>query len=1049
MTSRFAGISLCAIGCLITSPLNAAPKSKAHEFFEKKVRPILIKRCFDCHSGDSVESKLHLGSLAGMLTGGLRGPAIVPGKPDKSLLVLSIRHNEELKMPPKSKLPRRERAILIEWVKQGAVWPNAKPVVRKVGKKKAGPLFTAEERRFWAFQRPRQPAVPSVRNAAWVQSPIDNFVLALLDKNGLSPARLADKRTLIRRATFDLIGLPPKPEEVAAFLADDSPNAFAKVVERLLASPHYGERWGRHWLDVARYADSNGLDENLSYANAWRYRDYVIAAFNADKPYDRFVREQIAGDLLPGTVNASDGLVATGFLTLGPKMLAEDDPRKMQMDIIDEQIDTIGKAFLGLWLGCARCHDHKFDPIPTEDYYALAGIFKSTRTMENFKVVAKWQERRLVTPMVAQRIREFEQRLAKQKAEIDALRSHAAQRVVSEAQKHVDRYLLAAAYRMHVDAILKDAKSIGKTLSKTRDPKVLLLEAESFVRGNISRDSSRYGRGIGVILSRGTPKDYAEYDLTIKKAGYYRVEFRYAAAGTRPVKLSINNTVINPIAGGRVTGSWYPDTQRWELQGFYKLKSGKNTIRLERSGPFPHIDKLLFAPLDREKSQLLAKVKTVPGTGYQPKPVFVRQWVNYLKRTKTDPQSLLKLWHQIKNRRESTPRALAFRKALRDPKGPFAIPQDVEGAFPMETLAQLRELRADLTALQKKKPKPPVVMAVSDDNPEDLRVHIRGSYLTLGSVVPRRFPRILAGTKQAAITGKQSGRLQLAKWLTERNHPLTSRVMVNRLWRWHFGAGIVRTPDNFGRLGERPTNQALLDWLSIEFEKRRWSIKAMHRLIMLSSTYQMSTAFNERAAKVDPDNRLLWRMNRRRLEAETLRDSMLALSGQLEQKMRGSLLTVKNRAYVTSTGSNLKADTYASTRRSVYLPVIRSALYSVFQTFDFSDPSAPSGNRVATTVAPQALLLMNSDLVAKRSRQLANRLLNRKSLSDAQRLQVLYELVYSRPPTSGEVAQLRAFLAAYERKARAETNKGDAPRLRAWQALCRVLFASHEFVYVE
>ncbi|MFQ5730480.1 MAG: DUF1553 domain-containing protein [Planctomycetaceae bacterium] len=1030
------------------------------EFFEKKVRPILVKRCFDCHAGDSVESKLHLDSRGGMLRGGLRGAAIVPGKPEKSLLILAIRHNEELKMPAKSKLPAAERKILTEWVKRGAVWPNSKPVAPPTKTKtKNGPLFTAEERAFWAFQRPRRPAVPPVRNSAWARSPIDNFVLRELEQAGLSPAPAAGKRTLIRRVTFDLIGLPPTPAAVAAFLADDSPDAFAKVVDRLLASPQYGERWGRHWLDVARYADSNGLDENLSYANAWRYRDYVVAAFNGDKPYDRFVREQLAGDLMPPAKggDASEGLVATGFLTLGPKMLAEDDPRKMQMDIIDEQIDTLGKAFLGLWLGCARCHDHKFDPIRTADYYALAGIFKSTKTMENFKVVARWNERPLATPDALKRQKQFDRRIAAAKRRIEQLATQSTQTVLSEARKHAGLYLRAALRRRRLDALLKTVKPIGNAASKPV-PGAIIVEAERFARGNVLKDTTNYGKGIGVILNKGPLPNVAEYDVSVKTAGHYQLELRYAAAAARPMMLFVNGVLVKSDAAGNATGSWHPDKQTWEIQGFFRLKAGKNTIRLERAGPFPHVDKLLIAPLTPAQRKRLGNDSVRPGDGYRPQPVFVRQWADYLERTQTDPQLLLAAWRRHLARGKprkpnaktpADPKLAAFRKLLDDPKGPFAVSKGIESAFPAKTIAALKRQRAELAALAKTKPKLPVAMAVSEGTPEDLRVHIRGSYLTLGEKVPRRFPRIIAGDTQPGIPGKQSGRLQLANWLADTSNPLTSRVMVNRLWRWHFGAGLVRTPDNFGRLGERPTNQPLLDWLAVEFVRRRWSIKAMHRVILLSSAYQMSTAYNAKAAKGDPQNRLLWRMDRRRLDAEALRDAILAVSGRLDGRMGGSILAVKNRAYVTSTGSNLNPKTFRNDRRSVYLPVIRSALYDVFQTFDFAEPSVANGNRVATTVAPQALLLMNSRLMTEHSRALAGRLLRQTQLSDRQRIGRLFALVYSRRPTKTEVGRLLSFLSNYERQAKNKETKPDVARQNAWQALCRVLLASHEFVYVE
>ena len=550
-------------------------------------------------------------------------------------------------MPPKGRLNDAEMAELTEWVRTGAVWPESRTTSATgspASRTTKGPAA------FWAFQAPRDPAPPEVQAVDWPCSPLDRFILAALERKGLAPASPADKRTLIRRATFDLTGLPPTPEEV-----DVVPRRrlvrrpSQRVVDRLLASPRYGERWGRHWLDLARYADSNGMDENVAYANAFRYRDYVIHAFNADKPYDQFVKEQIAGDLLARTGDDRlnhERLTATGFLVIGPKMLAEDDPVKMEMDIIDEQVDTVGRVFMGLTIGCARCHDHKFDPIPTADYYALAGIFKSTRSMQNHKVVAMWNERPLGT----------------------------------EAQR--------AAFEVHEREVNR----------RTAEIKARVDEAKAAL--------TRNGR---------------------------------------------------------------------------------------------------------------------------------------------------------------------------------ALSENPEADFPPETVDELRRLRKDLAEFEKKAPPLRKVMSVEEQAITNLRVHIRGNHLTLGEEVPRRFPRILAGADQTPIDASRSGRLELASWLAQPDHPLTARVMVNRIWLWHFGDGLVRSPDNFGRLGDRPVHPELLDWLAHRFVESGWSIKAMHRLIMLSSTYQMSTRYDSQAALVDPENRLHWRMSRRRLEAEAIRDAILAVSGELDR----------------------------------------------------------------------------------------------------------------------------------------------------------------------
>ncbi len=385
----------------------AAP---ADEQFEKVVRPLLLNKCVSCHGETKQKGDLRLDSLEAILKGGESGPALVPGKPEQSLIVTAVRHNEALKMPPKEKLPAAEIAALAAWVKAGAVWPNAKPVLPAPAKPAAVRTFTDEEKAFWAFQPIQRPKVPDAPGNA--PHPIDAFLAEGLKVKGLAQAPPADKRALVRRLTFDLTGLPPTAAEVEAFEKDTAPDAWDKLIDRLLASPAYGEKWGRRWLDVARYADSNGMDENLAHGNAWRYRDYVVRSFNADKPFDQFVKEQIAGDLLPGGTpqERADRLTATGFLVIGPKMLAEDDPMKMRMDIIDEQLDTLGQAFLGLTLGCARCHDHKFDPITAADYYALAGMFYSTKSMRSYGVVAQWHERPVGSMEGSAKLTEYEKK---------------------------------------------------------------------------------------------------------------------------------------------------------------------------------------------------------------------------------------------------------------------------------------------------------------------------------------------------------------------------------------------------------------------------------------------------------------------------------------------------------------------------------------------------------------------------------------------------------------------------------------------------------------
>lgn len=1027
-----------------TASAQAPPKSAPIfgstdlKFFEDKIRPLLATHCYKCHAAEKQRGDLRLDSRAAILKGGESGPAALPGKPEESLLVLAVRHGEAVKMPPLTKLPATEIAHLAAWVKMGLPWPEtAKVVVTPPSPPKAiAPNYTPEQKSFWAFQKPIARPSPQVKDRAWVKSPIDAFILAGLEAKGLRPAPAADKRTLIRRVTFDLIGLPPTPAEVDAFLADSSsPKAFARVVNRLLASNHYGERWGRRWLDVARYADSNGMDENLAHGNAWRYRDYVINAFNRDKPYDQFVREQIAGDLLPPTGDLAvdnDRLVATGFLCIGPKMLAEDDPVKMQMDIVDEQIDTVGQAFLGLTLGCARCHDHKFDPLSMADYYGLAGIFKSTKTMDNFSVVAQWHERPLATPEALALQKAHGQQLAAKKAAFDQRQREIREQTLAEARRQTSRYLqVAMDYRLHRSTVVEPKVLMAD--GKPSPTGAVVLEAETFVRGNARRVTTGYGEKIGVILDGGRYPNDAEFDITLPAAGAYQLEIRYAAAEPRAIQMKLNGQPIGE-ATTKATGGWNPDKQAWSLAGVFSFVAGKNTLRFERASYFPHIDKLALVPwqLPDGRPAPLPQTPEVLAQANKLNAAFLRLWVAYLDKTGKAPEGE------------------AIAKVANDPQGPFQLTPAVEANYPKGTLDELQRLKTEVADLEKKRPMLPAAMAVEDGKPENVRIHLRGNHLTQGAEAPRVFPRIIAGDNQVPPDAKQSGRLPLAQWITRPDHPLTARVLVNRIWLGHFGDGLVASVDNFGRLGERPSHPELLDWLAVRFVEEGWSIKKLHRLMLLSSAYQQATknpVVAEKASIIDPDNRLLWHANRQRLDAESLRDSLLALSGRLDPAMGGSLFKGNNRAYVPGYPSS-NYNGYDSDRRTVYLPVIRSDVFNVLQTFDFADPSVLMGKRPMTTVAPQALFMMNGKLVQDSTRLLAQNLLAATE-DDAGRLRLLYEKAYCRPPTPRDLSRSLDFLGRYQRELATLSLPPAEHRLRSWQALARVVLSANEFLFVE
>ncbi|HYI92952.1 MAG TPA: DUF1553 domain-containing protein [Bryobacteraceae bacterium] len=1014
-------------------------------FFEKNIRPILVKQCLSCHSAESqpVMGALRLDSREAALKGGSRGPSIVPGNVGESLLMKAVRHTAgALKMPPGPKMKDTDTALIAKWIQMGAPWGS--DVTSKFGGEK-----------FWAFVPPREPAIPAVNDKAWVRSAIDSFVLNALEFKGLNPTRQADKRTLIRRASYDLTGLPPTITEVSDFLADESPDAFSRVVERLLASPRYGERWGRHWLDVARYADSNGLDENLVYKNAYRYRDYVIAAFNKDKPFDQFLHEQLAGDLLPqgGDEQARyERLTATGFLSLGAKMLAEDDPVKMEMDIVDEQLDTTARAFMGLTVGCARCHDHKFDPISHADYYALAGIFKSSKTMENFKVVAKWHEHVLAPKEDRDKLIAHEAKVEAKRKEIGKITSANNEKLASEGINRMGAYLLAAAHVQRDQQI-----QVSPVESATN---AVVLQAGSFSAGNIQRLLEKKKSNV--------PKDkqgpfFAEYEVTAPATGDYQIDIFDEEKGSGTADLWVNGVWVRQGSGPVQNRAASSDAGGWSYLAIVPLKQGWNTIRLEHATRFPYFEKLLVAPNSTDRRPLT----TVQiANRYEVNPTYLNQLVEYLERSNGAIASVLHEW-EIQGKDGAlaeSPEALAakyetlFQHAAREGKdasdakvkavygfitekfGPFRAPANFRRYYPAETREELARLDAELKMLETATPKYPQAMGVTENATiGDLAIHLRGSHWTLGEKVPRRFLKVISG-EQSSIPATESGRLQLARWMTQKDHPLTSRVMVNRIWRGHFGRGIVPSVDNFGRLGEKPANQPLLDWLALRFVENGWSIKAMHRMVMLSNTYQMSSEYNAKASDIDPENVLLWRMPRRRLEAEAIRDGIMSVSGGLNTEGGGSLLPYKDREYVADTARGGTVD-YDRPIRAVYIPVVRSSMYDVFTAFDLPDPSSSNGDRDSTVVAPQALFMMNSSVMLKHSRKMAEGLLARDDLDDAGRIREAYQRALTRPATPVEIDNALSFISRIGREWQgAKTN--------AWQSFCKALLSSSEFIYV-
>lgn len=1094
----------------LSSLLPAAPQDSeallAH--FEGRVRPLLVQHCLECHDGPRPKGGLSLASRAGWERGGDSGPALVPGDPARSLLVRAVRYEDsDLRMPPTGRLDDAELATLIEWVRLGAPDPReaeAEPELR-------GGIDLEAGRGHWAFRPLADPAPPAVRDEAWVRGPLDRFVLARLEGEGLTPAAPAPRRAWLRRVSFDLIGLPPSEDELAAFLADQEPGAHERVVERLLASPHYGERWARRWLDVARYADSNGLDENLALAHAWRYRDYVVRAFNQDKPYDRFVVEQLAGDLLPPSADeleTFEAWTATGFLVLGPKMLAEQDKEKLVLDVVDEQLDVAGQAFLGMTFGCARCHDHKFDPVSHADYHALAGIFRSTSTLASLEHVSRWQERELAGAEALAARERWEARAAELEARLASLESEARAEAVAGWRAEAGRYLVAAS-----------RSAAG----------ALVVQAEDFSRSNLNVDRSTYGdERTTVVHTARAGLQFAEYDLAVPGGGPYRLEVRYAAQEPRPMRLLLDGALVRADVLAETTGGWRADAQAWHAVAELELRPGRNVLRLEREVSVPHLDVLLLTPRDPD-----------PGSedpGAQPlSPAVLRGWIlawaaaphddallglaRDLARVSDeafaleagrrvadlrgrlaegsapasltvldDPappasrrelaeryQALFDLAAQEGGEGTADPLLARARELLRADPGPLApSPRELDAALSPAARARSAAARAELEAHGTSRPAPfERVLAVREGEVADLRLHARGSHLALvGDPIPRGVPAVFAGLAPApAMPADQSGRLELARWIAHPEHPLTARVAANRAWQAFFGAGLVASSSNFGLRGEEPSHPELLDWLARELVRQGWSLKELHRTIALSATYRQGSGRPDAALERDPANRLLAGWPRRRLEAEELRDALLEVGGTLDRTLGGSLLETPNAGYVTNDQSN-DAARYASRRRSLYLPIVRNSIYDLFAAFDYADPSVPIERRSQTTVAHQVLALLNSPLALEASAAFAARLLAAPELDEAGRIGRAYLVAFGRPPHATEILRAREWLARARGlvgteapgashgeeppsraggRARAEDGSGAPPEAEhlAWQALCQVLLASNEFLYLD
>lgn len=893
----FVGVWSLALGAF------ASPSAEQIEFFEAKIRPLFADNCYSCHSAaEKIKGGLRLDAPEKLLQGGNSGPAIVPGDADASLLIKAVRYtDEDLQMPPKDqKLPAEQIALLEAWVKMGAPVPQHSDAPRLMTDVKEA------RAKHWAFQSVQQPAPPRVRKSSWVRTPVDNFILAKLEAQKLAPAKLADRRTLIRRLSYDLIGLPPTPEEVRAFEQDKSPDAYAKLVNRLLASPHYGERWGRHWLDVARYADTRGYlagGEERRYTFSYTYRDYVIRSFNEDKPYDQFLVEQIAADQLAAGDDRSS-LAAMGFLTLGRRFLNN------QNDIIDDRIDVITRGTMGLTVSCARCHDHKFEPISAKDYYALHGVLASSEEPRDLPLLKPIED--------SASYQDYLKAVAKIEVEIGEFEVKEMEKFRADLRKSVGDYLIAA----NEAAKLEDQSKFDDLAGNQKVLPVILR---------------RWMTDLSEREKQSDPIFTPWFECS-------RLGETNFAAEVKPLldRLASDAPGANPVVAKAVVEK-KPESLKQVADAYEKL----------------------FREIDGE-------------------------WADSLKNAEKEKQS--------------APASLADtnREAVRlvmyAEKSPLNLPDSEVRSIHARRLREgAAPLRNKIEALSWTHPGVPLrAMAMVDKpKPHNSPVFLRGNPGNKGPVVPRRFLEVLSAQTPAPFTNG-SGRLELARAIASADNPLTARVFVNRVWLHHFGAGLVGTPGDFGVRTELPLHHELLDYLAASFMENGWSIKHLHRLIVLSATYQQSSDASPKNLAADPENHRWHHMNRRRLDFESLRDTLLAVSGQLDLQVGG--LPV-----------DLGADP-APTRRTVYALIDRQNLPGVFRTFDFANPDVSNQGRFYTTVPQQALFLMNSPFVIEQSRHLVKRAEIARAASDRERVRAIYQLVWQRPVDIQELRQAEIFL---------------------------------------
>ncbi len=1081
---RFAAVTLTFCFC-ITAVLGAPPPDPpAREFFEKKVRPLLARHCFECHGAEADEpgGNLRIDSRPSLLAGGDSGPAIVPGKPDKSLLLEAVQYSDRFEMPPDEKLAADEVAILRRWIKQGAYWP---PTDKKASRRSAGFPLAKRRSEHWCWQPVDRPELPQLNQSDWPANPIDTFILAALESHGLQPNPPADRRTLIRRLTFDLTGLPPTAAEIESFLSDPDPGAVDRLIDRLLASRGFGEKWARHWLDLVRYAETLGHEFDYPIHQAWRYRDYVVRAFNDDLPYDQFIREQIAGDLLASPrrhpiTEENESVLGTLSWLLGEAVHAPVDVRFDQANRIDNQIDVFGKAFLALTIACARCHDHKFDAISTRDYYAMFGVLESARRGEMFlDPHRKWER-------AATAIEQLQQQTTRQ---------------ARQTSQHVDVRKAAKTFAERLSRALTEPSGHSAwhdpQLAEPDHPAHALRELHNILVRSTAADVA----APAFITVRRKLRQLSDRASRTERSGKYQVLFDFSSSpesaegfttgwafGSGPpsrTRLETSDTFAGPLVapglldsrvrGTPMVGVWRSPTFTLEHPTlFYRLAGYNVEIRLIIDGyTMNEFHTLLFkgtkfgvnSPQQWQWHRQSGDLKKYLGhTAY----IEVRDlgdgWIILDRvvgtREMSPPPLLSRLattaWDSC---REDTITALvsSYRKQWQQ-----AFESWRDGTMTHEQarllnwsirhdLVDLPGIRRAAQILQEKTralvaglSKPVLVPALVEGSPVDERVFIRGGHRNLGDVVPRGLIAALVPPGRSRV----SSRLEIASVIASRDNPLTARVIVNRLWHHLFGRGLVSTVDNFGVLGQPPTHPELLDYLASDFMDHGWSLKHTIRRIVQSRTYQMASTTAKGTDQRDPANRWYHRAAVRRLPAESIRDALLAVSRRLDAAMEGPSVPAYLSPLAQGRGRPARSGPLdGAGRRTIYLEVRRNFLHPFWLAFDGPIPFSTIGRRNVSNVPAQGLAMMNDPFVRQQAVRMAHLLIRMRPEDDVDdRLEWVMIRLYGRPPNENDIAAVDRFLRSQHAAYLAAKQPADDAAI--WTDVCHSLMNTKEFLFL-